>query len=75
MTAIDLTGRTALVTGGNVGIGKSIALALAGAGADVALTYRTHDDTETINAITALLVYLVLARGEPRPLAPMAGGQ
>jgi 3-oxoacyl-[acyl-carrier protein] reductase len=54
MTTIDLTGKTALVTGGNVGIGKSIALALAGAGADVALTYRTHDGTETVDAITAL---------------------
>jgi NAD(P)-dependent dehydrogenase (short-subunit alcohol dehydrogenase family) len=42
---IDLSGKTALVTGGNVGIGQAIALALAESGADVALTYLRHGST------------------------------
>ena len=36
----DLTGKTALVTGGSRGLGRGIALALAGHGADVAINYR-----------------------------------
>ena len=37
----DLTGKTALITGASRGLGKSFALALARAGADVAVTSRT----------------------------------
>jgi 3-oxoacyl-[acyl-carrier protein] reductase len=37
----DLTGKSAVVTGGGRGIGRAIALALAGAGADVAVVART----------------------------------
>lgn len=42
-SALSLAGKTALVTGGARRIGRAIALALAHAGADVAISYRTSD--------------------------------
>lgn len=50
----DLSGRRALVTGGATGIGEGIALGLAAAGADVALTYRSHQPDSTLAAIEGL---------------------
>lgn len=50
----DLSGRRALVTGGATGIGEGIALGLAAAGADVALTYRSHQPEDTIAQIEAM---------------------
>ena len=49
----DLGGRVAAVTGANTGLGRAIAEALAGAGADVALVGRS-DPAETMAAIQAL---------------------
>ena len=48
-----LEGRTALVTGGAVGIGLGICRGLAAAGADVAFTYHRHGPDETVAAIEA----------------------
>lgn len=49
----DLSGRVALVTGGNTGIGQGIAVALAEAGADIALVGRS-DASETMAQVEAL---------------------
>jgi NAD(P)-dependent dehydrogenase (short-subunit alcohol dehydrogenase family) len=50
---IDLTGRTALITGGNRGLGEAMATALAAAGASIALVAR---DVGRLQQVKAALV-------------------
>ena len=49
----DLSGKTAIVTGGNIGIGGAISRSLADCGAKVALTYYSHKEAgeETVKDI------------------------
>ena len=65
----DLSGKVALVTGANTGIGQGIALALAGAGADIAAVGRTpaEDTAAQVRALgrRAELVSADLATIEP----------
>jgi 2-deoxy-D-gluconate 3-dehydrogenase len=66
----DLTGRIALVTGANTGIGRAIAVALAGAGADVALAGRSSAD-ETAAQVRALGRRAALIEADLSTTAPV----
>ncbi len=59
-----LAGKTALVTGGGRRIGKAIALALAEAGAEVAITYRNSAE-DAATTVRELAGFGVRASGHP----------
>jgi 2-deoxy-D-gluconate 3-dehydrogenase len=66
----DLTGRVAVVTGANTGIGQGIAVALAQAGADVAAVGRSPAD-ETAAQIRALGRKCELVQADLSSIAPV----
>jgi 3-oxoacyl-[acyl-carrier protein] reductase len=74
MTHTSLSGKIALVTGGGRGIGKSIALALAAAGCDVAVNYvsREADARATANAIRASGRRALVVKGDVSKSADVA---
>ncbi len=53
MTSCELTGKTAIVTGGSRGIGRAIALKLASLGADIAILY-VGDPNEAAESCTLI---------------------
>ncbi|MES1040007.1 SDR family NAD(P)-dependent oxidoreductase [Peribacillus simplex] len=72
MKLFDLSGKSALVTGGGRGIGKSIALALAEAGANVAITSRTESElketAETIRGFSRKAYYAAVDARNPEDI-------
>jgi len=66
----DLTGKVALVTGGNVGLGQGIALALAAAGADIASVARRPSD-DTVGKVLAKGRRSVSVQADLTSIAPV----
>jgi 2-deoxy-D-gluconate 3-dehydrogenase len=66
----DLSGRVAVVTGANTGIGQGIAVALAEAGADVALVGRSPAD-ETAERVAAAGRRAIQVRADLSTIAPV----
>ena len=66
MLSIDLKGKRAVVTGGSRGIGRSVAILLAEAGADVGISYQSRDDTANgvVAELTARKVRAFAERGD-----------
>ncbi len=72
MNPFDLSGRVAAVTGANTGIGQAIALALAAAGADVALIGRTPA-TDTAEQVRAMGQRAEIVSADLSTIAPVEG--
>jgi 2-dehydro-3-deoxy-D-gluconate 5-dehydrogenase len=72
LTMFDLTGKVAIVTGGNGGIGRGIALGLAQAGAAIAILARNAEKNRTVmdelHAIGARAIALKVDVTEREPL-------
>jgi len=64
--SMNLEGKSAIVTGGSLGIGAAIALKLAECGANVAINYRKHKEEaeEVINQINAMGVKGLLVQAD-----------
>lgn len=73
MIAIDLTGKTALVTGSGQGIGLAIAVGLARAGADVVVNARSQGSIDTAVAEVLQQVPEASVRGVAADLATDEG--
>jgi 3-oxoacyl-[acyl-carrier protein] reductase len=79
MTLAPLAGRIALVTGGSRGIGQAIAVALARAGAHVAISYRSRDSdaaavVETIRALGRPATALRADVADPAAITALIAG-
>jgi NAD(P)-dependent dehydrogenase (short-subunit alcohol dehydrogenase family) len=74
LDANPLSGKTALVTGGAKRIGKALALRLAQAGADVAVTYRgsAEEAAQTVSELSALGVKALAVACDVRSEASIA---
>ncbi|HSF12915.1 MAG TPA: 2-dehydro-3-deoxy-D-gluconate 5-dehydrogenase KduD [Erythrobacter sp.] len=70
--SFDLSGKRALVTGANTGIGQAIAVALAEAGADIALAGRSAP-TETLALIATTGRKVIDLRADLAAIAPVQG--
>jgi 2-deoxy-D-gluconate 3-dehydrogenase len=68
--SFDLSGRVAVVTGANTGIGQGIAVALAAAGADIAAVGRSSAD-ETAAMVRALGRKCELVSADLSTIAPV----
>jgi NAD(P)-dependent dehydrogenase (short-subunit alcohol dehydrogenase family) len=68
-----LTGRKALITGGDSGIGRAAAIAIAREGADVAINYHPDEESDAREVVTLIRQAGRKAVAIPRDLRTLAG--